>query len=170
MSSKLVNKSSENTFIRDESKIKYCPAWAIYSMPFVLLALCICLVMGIKNFGINVYSITSCIISIILIGYSKFVDIYYDMYEDLRISFVGSRVLIQYKLNSEVMPSSNVIATITVIKIDKIKLKKNSVVIKGLMQKEAPLKKAKKVSKVVMPINFIEKEKVIQLLKKFAER
>lgn len=87
------------------------------------------------------------------------------MYENCRITFKKDCVVYNYDLNKSVMPSSNVTTTITISEISKIKVKRNMIVLKGRIIRRAPLKGETRLSKIELPINFKEKDIIVEKLK-----
>lgn len=147
-------------FKRDESNIRICPAWVIYSMPFVMLGMVISIVCAI------VYqSVLWCVGYTILLFWSIFSDKYFSMYENCKIEFKEDCVVYSYDLNRSVMPSSDVTTRLYITKISKIKVKRNTLILKGCIVRKAPLKQQREKGKISVPINFTEREEIISLLK-----
>lgn len=156
---------SVRRFKRDESNVRICPSWVIYSMPFVLIAIVISALITI-----GYRSIISFVILCITVGWSIFSDKYFCMYEHCRMEFKKDIVIYRYELNRAVMPSSDVTTTITISKLSKIKLKKKTIVLKGCIVRKAPLKKEAKIKKVEVPIDFVEREEIVNMLKERLEK
>lgn len=154
----------ENVYNRDESSIKIMPAWMIYSMPLVLVVMVVSFIVTIVNFGTVIGWIFLGVFTLSLI-WSIISDKIFSLYENCRISFKKDSIIYEYELNKSVMPSSNVTTTVTIKDISKVKVRGKSVVIKGSILRRAPLKKPVEVRKVELPIDFKEREAIIEKLK-----
>ena len=154
----------ETCYKRDESSIKICPAWVIYSMPLVFGVMVLCFVITIINFR-KISGQISFGILVFCFLWSILSDKIYSMYENCRITFKKDCVVYTYDLNRSVMPSSNVTTTVTISEISKIKVKRNMIVLKGRIIRRAPLKGETRLSKIELPINFKEKDIIVEKLK-----
>lgn len=154
----------EEVYKRDESKIKLCPAWVIYTMPLVLILMVVSVVLMVSGFrGTSGY--VGLILFLLSFFWSIYSDKLFSMYENCRITFKKDCVVYQYDLNRSVMPSSNVTTTITISEISKIKVKRKSIVVKGRISRRAPLKKEVQIKKVELPIDFVERSEIVDKLK-----
>ncbi len=154
----------EESYRRDESKIRICPAWVIYSMPIVLVAMIVCFIEMLLTYKEIAKFVTWCAIFLVLFCWSMVSDKIFSMYENCRISFEEGKIVYKYDLNRSVMPSSNVTTTIIIYDISNIRVRGDVVVIKGNITRKAPLKKDVHLKKVELPINFVEKDEIIEKL------
>ena len=157
-----------DVFRRDESNIKIMPTWMIYSMPFLLLLDIVSLILSILNYGTILGSV-SLVVFVISFTWSIISDKVFSLYENCRISFSNNSIIYEYELNRSVMPSSNVTTTIIIKGIYSVKVKRKSVVIKGSISRIAPLKKPVEIKKVELPIDFKERDVIIERLKERVE-
>lgn len=160
--SRLIN--DENIYKRDESSIKIMPAWMIYTMPFVLVVMLVSIILTICNFGSTVGWVCLGIFVLSFI-WSIISDKIFSLYENCRISFKKDSVVYEYELNKSVMPSSNVTTTVIIKDISKVKVRGKSVIIKGSISRRAPLKKLVEIRKVELPIDFKERDVIVEKLK-----
>lgn len=154
----------EASYRRDESKLRICPAWVIYSMPIVLVAMIVCFIEMLLTYKDVAKFVTWCVIFLVLFCWSMISDKVFSMYENCRISFEEGKVVYEYDLNRSVMPSSNVTTTVIIYDISNIRVRKDTVVVKGNIIRKAPLKKDVQLKKVELPINFVERDEIIEKL------
>ena len=153
----------ENVYSRDESNIKIMPAWMIYSMPLVLVIMVVSLIITIFNFGTIMGWVFLGVFTLSLI-WSIISDKIFSLYENCRISFKKDSVVYEYELNKSVMPSSNVTTVITIKDICNVRVRKKTVIVKGSISKRAPLKKVENIRKVELPIDFKDREVILEKL------
>lgn len=154
----------EEFYKRDESKIKLCPAWVIYTMPLVFILMLVSVVLMVSGFR-KTTGYIGLVLFLLSFFWSIFSDKIFSMYENCRVLFKEDCVVYKYDLNRSVMPSSNVTTTVTLSEISKIKVKRKTIVVKGRISRRAPLKKEVQIKKVELPIDFVERSEIVNKLK-----
>lgn len=156
----------EKVYKRDESKVRICPAWVIYTMPVVFVALILSAVMSCVFFGRTAGYVWSGVFGL-SVFWAIFSDKYFSMYENCRIEFKKDKIVYRYELNRSVMPSHDVTTTVTISKLSKMSVRGKKVILKGEMTRKSPLKKEVSITKVELPIDFQDRKEIIE---KFKER
>lgn len=164
----MTDKSS--TIYRDESKLHNVPDWVIYAMPLVLLLELVLGVIIVLNFmlgTINYYMVSSFLLCII---WGKFVDLFFNFYNNCRYDFSTKSVVYRYDLSSSILPQTNCTVKIEVFKITKLRVRKKSVTVWGTISKTAPRQATKTLNKVDLRLDFKERDLILEKLYTLKDR
>lgn len=159
-----------NTIYRDESKLHKVPDWVIYTMPLVLLFTIVFGIIIVLNFisGTINYSIVSLFLVCIIWG--KFVDLFFNFYNNCRYDFSTKSVVYRYDLSSSILSQTNCTVKIEVFKITKLRVRKKSVTVWGTISKTAPRQATKTLNKVDLRLDFKERDLILEKLYTLKDR
>lgn len=166
-------------YVRDESKKHNASVGVILISPVILLALVVgflygiygCLgFMGVVTTNVVRDLLVSAVLIIIGVVWDCICKYYYNFYEKCKLEFKNKSILYTYDLNGSLIASSNITTKITIKNLKRFKLKgKNSIILYGDITKKAPLRKDKTLKKIELPIDFKERDEIIENLMKLCE-
>ena len=144
---KLVSRDSKS-FVRDESGLRTASAG------FILLAggMWLVLLLGVVLMCLKRYLPASVIILLVGVFYI-YSETQINYYECVRYDFKPDSIIYSYRLNSGLM-GSNCKGYITIKDISSVKRSGKYAVVRGNIDKKAPLRKHKSMRKVKLLINF----------------
>lgn len=146
------------------SRKPYTPAFIIYSMPCVMLAMVVLIIFALVN-----KSILLAILSLLCLCWGSFVDVFFNFQEYGEIGTEHKKLIFNYKLNSSVMVNSSIKCTIN--KITKYKIRRKSIVLYGDIVRTQKCRKNKSLNKLVINVDSkdICNSDIINLVIKFSE-
>lgn len=157
-------------FTRDESNMHEAPAWVIITMPVILIATLAAIVLLIGNLisdsGLN--NTVLILIITVCLAWSGISDIVFNFHSNCRIEFRNDYIVYSFDLNRKIVASSDITTKIKIKDIDRYKIKgKNIIIYGGHITKKSPLQAEKRVKKVELPINFDERNEIIDSIKNY---
>lgn len=166
-------------YMRDESKKHNASVGVILVSPVILVALIVGFIFGV--FGVlglldiittdvTFNLLVSGVLIIIGVIWDCICKYYYNFYENCKLDIKNNSIIYTYDLNGSIIASSDITTKVTVKTLKKFKLKgKSSIILYGDIIKKAPLKKNKNLSKIELPIDFKERNEIIEKLNKISE-
>lgn len=163
----------EKSYVRNESKKRYCPTLVIVTMPLFIIGMVLGAVVVIVNTIQFVQGSTEIYYwAFILFGicalWGIIAEFIYEYKMFCTISFKPGYFVYQYKLNSSVVASNNATTSYQITELSKIKVSNKYIKIWGKIQRRAPFKKPTDLKKVVLPFdNFDKSDEILAEINKF---
>lgn len=160
------------SFVRDESKMHNVPAWVIFTMPLVMLLMVISVIISIISvFSRNyILLISMAVLFALTLFWSIFTDSYFNYHENCKIKFQNNSIQYDFNLNSAVINSSKTTVTVKINDLKKYKIRGNKIKYWGKITKKAPFQHEKYLKSIELPLDFIDRETVIDTIKNYIVR
>lgn len=165
---RLVSEKSSDIYVRDESGLHIAPTWVIATMPVFFLALVSSLILIIMGIFLDISRsvlIVSYIVFFISVFWGTFCDVFFEYQMNCTWDFSDkSSPVFRYRLNSTVALTKDPKVSVKVKELDRVKVRKNEVVLFGIFTKKAPMQRDKTLHSVKLKINFIDRDSIIARL------
>jgi hypothetical protein len=166
-------------YVRNETDKHNATVFVILLTPVMFLVLIIGFIFGIlgilgvlnkvrTNTGVDL--IVSASLLALGIIWDCICRFYYNFYENCKLSIDGNKITYTYDLNKSIIMSNNVTTKVTIKNIRKFKFKgKSNIVFYGDIIKRTPLRKERSLNKIELPIDFTERDEIVNKLVKLSE-
>lgn len=166
-------RNDKKVIYRDESKLHKVPTFVVFTMPIVL-TICVAsgLILVVNLISGHLNSLSSVIFGTALVlslGWGIFTDKFFNFYNNCRYDFTKD-ISYKYELDSSVLMRQDCTVTIKILYIDKLIVKGQKLKLVGNFIKTTPRQGEVNLKRIVLQIDFVEREYIISELGKLIKK